>query len=208
MLIIDNAISNSKLSAADAAWPEASWNGWHRYHGKTADKFGLIHHSLAPPAIQRALWAVAEVIEQRLPDGCFVDYEMHGAGMHMIPPGGFLGRHLDAEKHPQRPWSRTHSAVLFLDSSAPADGGKLVIDGNSVDPIRNQLVIFETPGAWHEVTQVTGYRLRRSLALFAWRVNTSASGATSARFEVNHEMDSCCHCSGLAPQPFSERTFS
>lgn len=208
MLIIDDAIPSPRLAAADAAWPEATWNGWHRYQGKTADKFGLIHHSLAPPAIQRALWAVAEVIEERIPSGCFIDFELHGAGMHMIPPGGFLGRHLDAEKHPQRPWSRTHSAVLFVDSSGDADGGKLVIEGNSIDPIRNRLVIFETPGAWHEVTRVIGNRLRRSLALFAWKVDEDASGATSARFEVNHEMDSCRHRTGPAAQSFSERAVS
>jgi Rps23 Pro-64 3,4-dihydroxylase Tpa1-like proline 4-hydroxylase len=88
----------------------------------------------------------------------------------MIPPGGFLGRHLDAEFHPLRNWKRTHSVVLFVDEWNPDWGGQLNLEGHSkVTPSRNCAVVFETQSMWHEVLPTSkDAAYRRTIALFAW----------------------------------------
>lgn len=183
--VIHDAIPEPVLRAAAAAWPAPDWSGWHRYKGLTADKYGLLHASLLPHACRVALDRLAGVVCSEL-EGTqsFVDYDLHAAGLHQIPPGGFLGRHLDAEYHPFRPWKRTHSIILFLDTLSPEDGGQLIIDPDvKVVPTSNQAVIFKTPGCWHEVTRTKpNVPFRRTLALFAWELTSEKTGNTSAEF--------------------------
>jgi hypothetical protein len=109
------------------------------------------------------------------------------AGMHMMPPGGFLGRHLDAECHPIRPWRRTHSIVLGVNSAwGELCGGELVIEPDTIIGVKpGRAVIFETAGTWHQVnrvnTDVSGL-YRKTLALFAWQIDHNCDGGTSANF--------------------------
>jgi Rps23 Pro-64 3,4-dihydroxylase Tpa1-like proline 4-hydroxylase len=116
----------------------------------------------------------------------FIDYDLHAAGMHMIPPGGFLASHLDAEYHPIRPWKRTHSIVMSVNSLWLKDwGGSFRADDREIFPECGQIVIFETRGLWHEVTPVlSGTHYRKTLALFAWREATDLppGRSTSATF--------------------------
>lgn len=190
--IIKDAIPRSLLRAAEASWPSPEWPYWHRYNGHTANKFGSMDRSRIPPACIAALDALALAVAPLVGDS-FIDYELHAAGMHMIPPGGFLGRHLDAEYHPIRPWRRTHSIVMNVNSTwGELCGGQLRLESNldsepdtiiEVEP--GQAVVFETPGVWHEVTRVntdvSGLH-RKTLALFAWTVDPTGHGKTSAQF--------------------------
>lgn len=190
--ILENAIPRPLLQAAEAAWPSPEWPYWHRYNGTTANKYGSMDRSRIPPACLAALDALALAVTPYI-EGSFIDYDLHAAGMHMIPPGGFLGRHLDAEYHPIRPWKRTHSIVLNVNSQwGETCGGDLILEANTdsqldtvieVEP--GQAVIFETPGVWHQVTRVnTDVSLlhRKTLALFAWTLDPFGSGRTSAKF--------------------------
>lgn len=183
--VIDSVLPEHLLRAVQATWPAADWSGWHRYNGPTADKFGSLAHAPLPPSIRVALERLAMFSGQSLPDGSFIDLELHAAGLHQIPPGGFLGRHLDAECHPLRPWRRTHSIVLFVDSLADADGGELFIEPDDyLQPVENRMVIFETPGSWHQVLPTSATApMRRTLALFAWRAGEPCRGEVSAKFE-------------------------
>ena len=183
--IIQNAIPRSLCLAAEAAWPATDWPYWHRYNGATANKFGSMDRSRIPPACIAALDALALAVIPHI-KGSFIDYDLHAAGLHMSGPGGFLGRHLDAECHPIRPWRRTHSIVMGVNSDwRPEMGGELSIEGQAIIPPQcGQVVIFETLGAWHEVLEVNhGFNAyRKTLALFAWTIDNECDGDTSATF--------------------------
>ena len=190
--ILPEAISPAILRACEAAWPDPTWNGWHRYKGTTADKYGSLHHSLIPRACMTALDALAAVVGNHIGDS-FIDYDLHAAGLHMMPPGGFLGRHLDAEYHPIRPWRRTHSIVMPVNSAwGELCGGELVIESNLdsepdqvFEVVPGRVVIFETPNIWHKVNRVNtdiSKLYRKSLALFAWQLDDDCNGKTSADF--------------------------
>lgn len=177
-----STISPALLRAADAAWPSPEWNGWHRYKGSTGDKFGSLHHSVIPRACTVALETLAEHASAFIGDS-FIDYDLHAAGLHMMPPGGFLARHVDAERHPLKQWRRTHSIVLFVNRLNPGDGGRLHIEGQTtLRPEPNVCCIFETPGQWHEVYKTSASApYRKTLAMFAWSLD-DGEGATSSTF--------------------------
>ena len=183
--IIRDIIPRSLCLAAEAAWPQTDWLYWHRYNGATANKFGSMDRSRIPPACIAALDALALAVVPHIGDS-FVDYDLHASGCHMLPPGGFLGRHLDAECHPIRPWRRTHSIVMGCNSHWCAEmGGELSIEGQAIIlPQFGQAVIFETLGTWHEVLEVNhGFgAYRKTLALFAWTTDSECDGDTTATF--------------------------
>jgi hypothetical protein len=182
--IIENAIPQSLCRAAEAAWPSPEWPYWHRYNGATANKFGSMDRSRIPPACLAALDALALAVIPHLGKS-FVDYDLHAAGMHMMPPGGFLGRHLDAECHPLRPWRRTHSIVMFVNAIwGESQGGELVIGNEAIEVAPGTAAVFTTDGAWHHVNHVSTHSTvhRKTLALFAWQ-QADCDGVTSATFK-------------------------
>ena len=183
--IIKDAIPQSLCRAAEAAWPTVDWPYWHRYNGQTANKFGSMDRSRIPPACLAALDALALAVADRVGES-FIDYDLHAAGCHMLPPGGFLARHLDAECHPIRKWRRTHSIVMGLNSRwNPEFGGQLRIEPDMmITPEAGKAVIFETPGQWHEVLPVNhGFAVyRKTLALFAWTIDDNCNGSSGANF--------------------------
>jgi Rps23 Pro-64 3,4-dihydroxylase Tpa1-like proline 4-hydroxylase len=184
--IIENAIPRSLILAAEAAWPDQLWPYWHRYNGATANKYGSMDRSRIPAACLAALDALALAVADHIGDS-FIDYDLHAAGMHMMPPGGFLARHLDAECHPIRPWKRTHSIVMSINSAwGELCGGELIIEPDTMIGVEpGRAVIFETAGTWHQVnrvnTDVSGL-YRKTLALFAWQIDHNCDGRTSANF--------------------------
>ncbi len=185
--IITDAIPHSLVLAAEAAWPSPDWQYWHRYNGATANKYGSMDRSRIPPACIAALDALALAVIPYIGDS-FIDYDLHAAGMHMMPPSGFLGRHLDAECHPMRPWRRTHSIVMSVNSAwSELCGGELIIDPDTVIGVEpGRAVIFETAGTWHEVNRVNtdvSKLYRKTLALFAWKIDHNCDGRTSANFQ-------------------------
>lgn len=182
-IIIDNPIPRSLLRSASASWPDTGWTGWHRYRGTTADKYGSLHASILPEACRAVVYQLALAVSELIGDS-FVDYDLHAAGLHQIPPGGFLGRHLDAEFHPLRPWKRTHSIVLFLDDFEEHHGGELFLEPNIViRPAFNRVAVFETENCWHQVRRTSlDAPMRRTIALFAWNFVPEKTGELSARF--------------------------
>lgn len=183
--IIKDIVPRSLCLAAEAAWPPRDWPYWHRYNGKTADKYGSMDRARIPSACLAALDALALAAVPFIGDS-FIDYDLHAAGLHMMPPGGFLARHLDAECHPIRPWRRTHSIVMSVNSEwCDEFGGQLWIDGElTVTPSAGTAVVFATPGQLHEVQPVRLHapRWRKTLALFAWQVDDNCTGDTAANF--------------------------
>lgn len=189
--IIKNAIPDSLRRAAEAAWPSPDWVHWHRYNGKTGNKYGSMDRDRLPPACLAALDALAIAVIPYIGDS-FIDYDCHAAGLHQMPPGGFLARHLDAECHPIRKWRRTHSIVMGVNSSwNPEHSGQLILESNLdsqpdtiIFPEPGQAVIFETAGQWHEVKPVStdATQFRKTLALFAWDLHYDHAAKSHADF--------------------------
>ena len=189
--IIQNAIPRALIRAAEAAWPEQDWPFWHRYNGSTGNKFGTMDRGRIPAACLAALDALALAVVPYI-GSSFIDYDLHAAGLHMMPPGGFLGRHLDAESHPIRLWRRTHSIVMSVNSewNAAKWGGELRLEPDTiVSPESGTAVVFTTKDQWHEVLPVTDCQssccnpFRKTLALFAWDLDWMPDGKKSATFE-------------------------
>lgn len=183
-VVLENAIPSALCRAAEAAFPSPDWPYWHRYNGATANKYGSMDRCRIPPACLAALDALAVAVVPHIGQS-FIDYDLHAAGLHMMPPGGFLGRHMDAECHPIRPWRRTHSIVMALTETL---GGNLILEGiGKFSPEPGHAIVFATPGQWHEVTQVADDSVyRKTLALFAWKRVPDCNGSTSAHFEAAH----------------------
>lgn len=186
MIVIPQAIPMSLVRAAEAAWPAPDWQYWHRYQSTTSNKFASMDRCRIPAACIAALDALALAVADKIGDS-FIDYDLHAAGMHMLGPGGFLGRHLDAEFHQLRKWRRTHSIVMFCNTAwEPHDGGQLLIEGHwPVEVNPGTAVVFQTDQTWHEVARVTGEQYRKTMALFAWEMcETGGAGEnTRAQFK-------------------------
>ena len=191
--IIQDIIPRSLCLAAEAAWPDQFWAHWHRYKGKTADKYGSMDRARIPAACLAALDALALAVIPYIGDS-FIDYDLHAAGLHMMLPGGFLARHLDAERHPIHAWRRTCSIVMSVNSNWDAKrfGGELKLEHGSdleiIAPEIGTAVIFTTTNQWHEVLPVSACQStccnqwRKTLALFAWDHKPEHDGQTSANF--------------------------
>lgn len=154
------------VEAARATWPSETWPHWHKYSDNNAVKYAT-----KDPA--RVTAPVSELIRRMaaLPvdSGWFPDLDLHGAGMHWIPPGGHLGRHLDGAVHPLTNWFRKGNAILFLDR---CEGGELAIDGQDpIVPEPGKLIMFSSD-QWHEVRPVIAGD-RRSVSLFWWGIDGS-----------------------------------
>ena len=170
MLIIADALPEHLRLAALATFPDTDWPWWHRYE---SGKLATVDPSRIPTACQMALQQLALVVD---PSEGFIDFDLYGAGLHYMPPGTRLGRHLDASHHPQRPWRRVASCVYFLEDNL---AGELVVDTESVTPKANTAAIFPAD-TWHEVRAC--WQPRRTLSLFVWQIDTGEKTRTSAEF--------------------------
>lgn len=87
-------------------------------------------------------------------DGLFRDPEMLGAGLHCIPPNGFLKMHVDFNRHPNG-WHRRVNLLIYLNERwKDSWRGHLQLglddDAKLIAPLGGRCVIFETNDAsWH-----------------------------------------------------------
>ena len=180
LTIIENAASERALQSMEDAWPHEHSDAWHRYSGAMGEKLATLHWRCLPAEVWPVISAVGFHM-QRLYSECVIDWQLHGAGLHQINPGGCLPRHLDSEIHPRTKQARWLSAVLFTHNSPQESDGALVLEGKaSIRPQRGALVIFETPNQWHEVLPTTVKR--KTVALFGYRDEVS-EGRVSALFQ-------------------------
>ena len=183
-IVIKDALPKMLANAVVAEFPNEDWRYWHKYQDTNSLKYASKDHIRLPEAIKVALHSLGSIIEERVEYPCsFVDYDFHGAGMHMIPAGGYLREHQDAAKHPIMPWKRQLSACWYATPGWEEEwGGKIRIGDEILSPDFNTLVIFESD-RWHEVLPVT--QNRRVLSLFCWSVDHEVKGNTQADFNTN-----------------------
>jgi len=185
--VLDNILPPMVAEGARADFPDESWPWWHRYDTVNARKYGTVDRLRIPRGCAVALDQLADFVSLELSwQNAFIDREWYGGGLHLMPPGGFLKPHLDADRHPLRDWIRRGSVVWFADDCEV--GGGLVVSSDDglnqqIQPVRNQAIVIEHgPDAWHGVTEAV--EPRRTLALFLWeqRDDIDPAATTSAKF--------------------------
>lgn len=188
--VIDNFAPPGLLRAVAATWPREDWPHWHKYDDHNAVKLGSKDAHRLPDPAKMILNRMAGIDVSQFSREAFPDMDLHGAGMHSILPGGYLGLHLDGAVHPLAGWRREVNAVLFVDAWQPEWGGELEFWSSEtsgaqsvIQPEFNRLVLFSTGGeAWHRVAAVNGARPRRTLSLFWWSLGSSRSNRDRAEF--------------------------
>jgi len=161
-LIIDDFAPACVIRAAAKTWPDERWAWWHKYDDETALKFSTMGRAPFPPASALLLDRMATLDISSISTDAFPDMSFHAGGMHTLPPGGFLGKHKDAEIHPLTGWSRVLNAILFIEG----DGDLHLGQDYAIRPTPGRLVLFETKGVWHRVDEAT--ETRKSLAVYWW----------------------------------------
>lgn len=171
MNVISNAINPALLNAAFASWPDKNWRGWHHYTGRDSEKYGTKSHHDIPPAAMACIMEMISLASRSCVADAFPDLELHGAGMHMIRPGGYLNRHLDSSVMESTGWRREYSCVLGVNPEwRDGWGGEFNLAGQDpVSPAFNQMILFRTTDdSFHWVNKVTGPEPRCTLAAFFW----------------------------------------
>lgn len=178
-VVIDDFLSAETVRKINAEWPE----DWHKETGKYNNKWS--RERLTPTAK-----AVADSIDVGLVEdatgipGLFRDPDLFGAGLHCIPPGGFLKMHVDFNRQPNG-WHRRVNVLIYLNERWYEPwGGYLqlgVKDPKLIAPIGGLCVIFETNEAsWHghpEPLRCPANVQRRSLALYYYTAEPPAGDA-------------------------------
>ena len=187
--VIEDAFPLELIRAATQEWPDDSWQHWVRYDNAIENKRTCCDLSKVGPACKELMLRV-----QNLPEMSELvsDPDWYAAGMHDMGIGGYLGTHLDADRHPKTGHARAWNAILFLCEGWKQEwGGALqlwppALDKPAVEIFPGtQLVLFK-PGdlAYHSVSKLTcpPEVRRRTLACFWWEPTTAPGIRPRARF--------------------------
>jgi Rps23 Pro-64 3,4-dihydroxylase Tpa1-like proline 4-hydroxylase len=111
-------------------------------------------------------------------EGLQSDPALYGGGLHVTEPGGFLGIHLDSERHPNTGLVRRLNLIVYCTPGWQEGwGGELELWDRGISrcvqriaPAFNRAVLLETgPHCYHgHPRPVTGPLARKSVAVFYW----------------------------------------
>lgn len=174
--VIDDFLSPETVRQINAEWPRE----WTKEAGKNNNKW---HTQNIPDCVKEVISAIdIGMVEQATGiTGLFADAELFGAGLHCIPPGGFLKMHCDFNVHPKG-WHRRVNMLIYLNERwEDSWRGQLQLgldwDAIKIAPIGGRCVIFETTDStWHghpEPLACPPDVQRRSLALYFYTVGTA-----------------------------------
>lgn len=170
MILIENAINPLLLRSLWEIWPPSSSRMWYHYSDKNSEKYATKSHKDIPELANQCIYQMIDAVSPVVEDFVFADLMLHGAGMHMLPTGGFLKRHLDSSLMEQTGWKREYSCVLSVNPYWDSDwGGEFVLRDEKTVPSFNQLSVFRcTDDSFHEVLEVKGPVSRCTLCVFLW----------------------------------------
>lgn len=130
-------------------------------------------------------------LNELCPLGLVPDKTLHGAGLHMLMPGGFLDPHLDCDVHPVTGYRRAQNAILFLDDFSTDWGGDLYLYdpdlsgwAKRITPKAGRMVVFDCDDkSYHGVPgPVCGPIPRRSIAVYWWEPGQWTAKRPRAQF--------------------------
>ena len=175
--VVDGAFDGRLLMRAADEFPAHSAPGWRWFTNPQELKAQGAESMMGPEC--KALMAEMQSIQFR---NCVSELtgiddlipSTEGGGMHMIPPGGYLGVHADFNRSSEG-WYRRINALLYLNFEWESWwGGQLELHdetGCRVDiaPMGNRLVLFETSSTsfhGHPVPTDADALPRKSLATY------------------------------------------
>lgn len=194
-----NLVPNDLLNAAFRQVPPAAWSRWVRYDNWAERKRTCRDPEHLPPAITDVLRLCCtdqfvEGLARLTGLGPFrPDTTFHGAGLHVMEPGGYLEPHLDSEMHPF--WSgmeRRLNLILFLNAHWDQRiGGALefyepdaVQPATHLTPSRGTAVLWGPSDLSYHGVQMIDPMLgveRVSLALYYWATARPKTGMPTRR---------------------------
>lgn len=175
---------------AASQFPEPTDPSWWRFNNPREVKLASTSRSL-----EEYPSAIAELLrELTSPRWCAklgeafgigpVTPDLHGGGMHLIPPGGRLAMHVDFNRHPDGRWRRLNCLLYLNDGWVGGMGGELLLKGDgepigewaAVPPTMGACAVLATgPSSWHgHPTPTVGF-WRKSLACYYYS-DTPAPG--------------------------------
>lgn len=139
--------------------PPASWSGWEAHYDNELEKgkrtTRRLHELL--PAFAPALHGLRQdgiAWSERLGYPVYDDPYLHGGGLHVTAPGGWLQAHLDYALHPDGCSIRALNVIAFLHPVWESHwGGELVLTDATGLPVRaftplpGRVVAFEVSDA-------------------------------------------------------------
>lgn len=161
--------------------PAADWPGWEaRYENDTERHKRTTRHLIDFPACRTIVNRLCEpgtISEWSARIGYTVedDPTMHGGGLHVTAPGGWLSTHLDYDRHPYVSGKRRAlNLIAFLNHEWRHEwGGALVLCDamgeakKRIYPAPGRLVAFEVGDlSYHGVEPVTGPVERITAAVY------------------------------------------
>src|SRR5262245_8993419 len=105
----DNAFPAELVETACESFPAPEWHGWVKYDSPGEAKVA------ANSGLAFACLRLLDAMNDLCPEGLRHDPKFYGAGVSMMPPGGWLDLHLDASIHPATGYRRAVNLILFLD---------------------------------------------------------------------------------------------
>ena len=147
--VMDDFIDSATVRRINAEWPD----GWRKEDGKFNRKWS--RSGELPPMASRVAASIDIPWLESLTgiQGLFPDPDMFGAGLHCIPPGGFLKMHVDFNQHPKG-WHRRVNLLIYLNEVWKDEwNGHLQLGMKNpklISPIGGRCVVFETNDeSWH-----------------------------------------------------------
>lgn len=213
-LVLDNFAPEETLRKVAAGFEEVPEDAWVRYddldeRGKRACNKLEVMSSACRDFLTALASPTAATICQWLTgiDGLVSDGTLYGGGLHVTEPGGFLGVHLDNERHPTSGLARRLNLIVYCTDWSQAGGwqddwgGHLELWDRTctrivkrIAPLFNRAVLFETSQhAYHGHMQplacAAGFS-RKSVAVYywsPWRARARFFGRADERPDVMKE---------------------
>lgn len=186
-LVLDDFAPESVLRAVAAGFDDMPDEAWVRYddldeRGKRAcNKVDLM-----PPACRDFLALLSGTTVPAICrwvtgiDDLVSDASLYGGGLHVTEPGGFLGVHLDNERHPATDLARRLNLIVYCTEGWQEEwGGHLEFWDRActrvvkrIAPLWNRAVLIETSAhSFHGHTQPLACPAgvcRKSVAVYYW----------------------------------------
>lgn len=181
-LVIENFTDPEFLRAVGNSFPGPSSPLWFRYDSEDEKKLAFNQiNKLAAPIKEFFTIFNSQAFADKLGmltdfDGLTTDPDLHGAGLHVLEPGGYLGVHRDGEIHPKTGLLRRLNLIVFCSEKwDPSDGGSIelwpqtrTVAIKSYPPLFNSAIVFDAHRNYHGCRDfwTAKDRCRKSLAVY------------------------------------------
>ncbi len=184
LVVIDGVLQAAKQEALMRSFPDSSWENWElisnslQFGKRSCESIEVFPAALAAGVHELYSSPVIRFLEELTEiEGLLPDPHLWGGGLHCMQRGGYLWPHADFLQGRNSGLKRVINLVLYVHPTWTPDmggnferwkGRELV---RSVSPDPGRCLIFETDAeSIHAVSQISGDRLRQSIALFYYAV--------------------------------------